>query len=179
MLNGCSSHQALFNYDHTINNIAAMHTWQVKGKLAIIATNHNLTTNFQWQQDKQNLMINFTNSIGFGTATLTNYNHYYQLVTSDGQTLTSDDLESLLVPKFGINLPINSLAYWLRGLADPQLKIDFQRKDAKNLVTNLTQQGWHIEYASYKAYNGIFLPCKIYLTTPKVRIKIFIINWYQ
>lgn len=176
---GCSTPRTLLNHDHTVRSVLELQSWRTEGKMAIIQEHHNLSTNFKWHQQKHHITLNLTNSLGFGTATLTSDNNTFKLVTSDGQRIETADGEELLANKLGVKIPLKSLYFWLRGLPDPNLKITKQRRDENNLLTNLSQEGWQLEYASYKPYDRIYLPCKIYLVTPKIRIKIFIINWYQ
>jgi outer membrane lipoprotein LolB len=180
ILSGCSStNYVLFNQDSKIKTIKQMRSWQASGKAAVIENNTSNSTNFNWLQHESNLTIKFTHPLGFGSAILTGQAEKFKLTLSNGRIINSDDQESLLRKELGLNLPLTSLHYWLRGLADQRLPIKSQTYDQQNLLTSLKQGDWSINYASYKAYHGVYLPCKISIFTQNIRIKIIITNWYQ
>jgi len=179
LIQGCSQPGVLFNQDKKIHKVAEMRTWHAEGKLAIIEKHNITSTNFRWYQREQQLRINFINNFGFGTAQLDGTYNNFTLRISNGQVIKAENGEQLIAQKLGIHIPLSSLHYWLRGLVDQTLKVDSQHRDKENLLTNLSQGGWHISYASYVQYNSVYLPCKIYLVNDAIRIKIFITNWYQ
>ncbi len=92
------------------------------------------------------------------------------------KTASSSNGDELLRQQTGVRLPVNSLYYWVRGLAAPGAVQSAQRDHAKRL-TLLRQSGYTIEYPQYMTVGKYVLPSQIRLQGNGVFIKVVIRRW--
>ena len=74
------------------------------------------------------------------------------------------------------SLPLSGLTDWVIGrpTSSTYEAID---SDTQGRLTRLKQDGWDIEYPSYKTVEGTDLPGKIVLKSPQIDLKLLVENW--
>ena len=93
----------------------------------------------------------------------------------NGKRVTASNPEELLAREWGFNLPVSYLTYWVRGLPAPgAVNTQF---DHYHRLTQLTQEGWRVQFLGYTTINKLDLPNKIEITSPQLRSKIVIYSW--
>ena len=146
-----------------------MASWNMKGKVAMRYKVDNWSFGVDWSQTgKNNSVINIKNPFtGATVALLTQNNNKVTMKASDGKTYQDTNAERLLKKQAGIELPLEGLIYWARGITAPQYPKGSILLDAMGRPKQMTQANWVIKYRSYKgnAYNS--LPRKIILTRKK------------
>ena len=63
----------------------------------------------------------------------------------------------------GVNLPVNAVRDWVRGLPAKRLSVDYLQWNEHGLLDTINQSGWNVEMTNYTG-NGILLPHTIYLS---------------
>jgi outer membrane lipoprotein LolB len=100
--------------------------------------------------------------------------------TPDGLSLNgappSDAVLGQLQARLGFELPLDNLRYWLLGVPDPATAFDLARND-QDRARQLTQAGWTVNYDSYMAVNGDWLPSRVVLNREGVRVRIAVDHW--
>lgn len=135
------------------------------------------SASLNWQQrNANNYTLYVMGPLGTGTAKISGSANQVTLATSDGQTRSAPNAQTLLLQQFGWQLPIASLRYWVRGLPDPHYSSKKQL-DQYNHLVSLQQRGWQIQYQRYVAVTNIDLPSKLTLTNPQFRAKLIIKQW--
>ncbi len=146
-----------------------MASWTMNGKVAMRYKVDNWSFGVDWLQKGSNhSVINIKNPFtGATVALLTQKNNKVTLQASDGKTYQDTNAERLLKKQAGIELPLEGLIYWARGISAPQYSKATVVLDAMGRPKKITQANWVIKYKSYKgnAYNS--LPRKIILTRKK------------
>ena len=99
-----------------------------------------------------------------------------KLVSSDGNTVTSSDVESLTEQTMGWRLPAHYLEDWALGRAT-DAPISSATWDDEGRLSKLNQDGWEIQYLAYQSSNGYQLPSKLNLRNTKLYLKLVIDNW--
>jgi outer membrane lipoprotein LolB len=151
-------------------------TWNIKGAVAIRSPQKNFSATMNWKQRRSNYQISLFGPLGIGAVNISGRSGKVTLQTSDKQTFTAKNPETLLQKQLGWTLPVSSLYYWIRGLPVPKIPATKQFDGYSHLV-KLQQQGWQIRYLRYSGINHVDLPSKIFLNYPKLSLKIVISSW--
>jgi outer membrane lipoprotein LolB len=134
------------------------------------------SANMKWKQSKHDYDILLFGPLGADAIKLVGKPGSVSLETADGKKFNATTPEALLLQQSGWNLPVSHLFYWIRGLPVP--KIPAQKSfDGDHRLSELSQQGWTIQYLRYKSIRSIDVPDKIILANAEVNVKIIIKNW--
>jgi outer membrane lipoprotein LolB len=90
--------------------------------------------------------------------------------------------QALLYKATNLNLPVDALAYWIKGQPSPELPINKNRYNEYGLINSLEQGPWQIEFFNYNAHPEhakIYLPSKILIKNHKesINLKLLIQAW--
>ncbi len=148
---------------------ANMKAWDMSGKVAMRYKTDNESFGVDWTQKNLNsYIINIKNPFtGATVALLTQKNNQVTLKASDGKIYQDSNAERLLKKQAGVELPLEGLIYWMRGITAPQYPKGAVVLDALGRPKQLTQASWLIKYRSYKGNTYLSLPKKIILTRKK------------
>src|SRR6202021_3916346 len=83
----------------------------------------------------------------------------------------SDAVLTVLQERLGVDLPIDHLRFWLLGVPDPGAAFDFKR-NAPARASQLTQDGWTVDYDRYMPVDADLLPAHVVLSREGVRVRI-------
>ncbi|MCK5917534.1 MAG: outer membrane lipoprotein LolB [Cocleimonas sp.] len=161
-----STKEALWNKRQ--QQFTRMASWNMDGKVAMRYKTDNWSFGVNWAQKGKNSVINIKNPFtGATVALLTQNNSKVTLKASDGKTYQDTNAERLLKKQANIELPLEGLVYWARGITAPQYPKGKVVLDSMGRPKQITQANWLIKYKHYKgnAYNS--LPKKIILTRKK------------
>ena len=78
--------------------------------------------------------------------------------------------------ELGLDVPLESTAFWVRGLADPRLPATLIEVES-GLVKVFRQQSWVIKYDRFDWVDGAWLPHKITLTSEGLLVRFVVDNW--
>ncbi len=156
--------------------LAAIDDWRVNGRVAIVAGHRAWQAHIDWQQRLHAYEILISTPLGSGIGRLQGDSDSALLTTAEHGELQARDAQTLLQRQFGWQIPVNSLRYWLRGLADPALPA-LPYLDANGRLGRLLQDGWDIEFLRYTSVDNVELPDKLALTHADVRVKFIIETW--
>ncbi|MDX1588035.1 MAG: lipoprotein insertase outer membrane protein LolB [Oleiphilaceae bacterium] len=128
----------------------AFDEWTLQGKIAVRQSDRNDTGVVrEWQQSGEAFDLTVSSSfMGMGTTRLTGTPEFLVITTPDGKKLVSQDPEALIREALGWELPIASLAYWVRGVPAPGADYELYFDDQGQLGYVL-QSGWEIYYENY------------------------------
>lgn len=126
---------------------AAMNEWTLQGKIAVRQSDRNDTGVIRrWEQSGEAFDLTVSSSfMGMGSTRLEGTPDYLVITPPDGKKLFSDDPQELIRTALGWELPIASLAYWVRGLPAPGDDYELYFDDQGRLGYVL-QSGWEIYY---------------------------------
>ena len=95
----------------------------------------------------------------------------------DGRTDTAPDWGTLTERSFGVAIPVEGLAFWIRGEPRPGARARSER-DAQGRVGVLRQDGWEIVYAY--ADDAAKRPDRVtlrYPDTPPIDVRVVVDRW--
>lgn len=150
--------------------------WQINGKIGVQTAQDSGSATVTWQQSQSQYTIALYGPLGTHGMKLWGQPGSVTLETSEGKRISDNSPEQLLAKQWGFNLPVSNLRYWVRGLPVPNVPYDSQF-DTRNRLSQLTQQGWNVQYLSYTNAGPADLPDRISIISPSLKTKIIIYTW--
>ncbi|CAB1277592.1 Outer-membrane lipoprotein LolB [Candidatus Nitrosacidococcus tergens] len=165
-------------YDHqlTLQNIK---NWDLKGRLSIQAIKEKKSGSgtLYWSQKNGIYDISWIFPFGQGKVVLHGDCNLVTLQLPKEKPVTATSPDHLLRSRLGWSLPIDSLNYWVLGLPTPKLATKKLLLDSWGYLENLHQGNWHIHYQKYKKIKQQYLPEKIFLNSPQLKVRLVIQQW--
>lgn len=155
---------------------AKVGSWEISGAMAARSKNKGWSASLNWlQQGQGHYQIRLSGPLGGGTVLISKAGGAVTL--RDGpKTVTSTNADTLLKRETGVQLPVASLYYWVRGIAAPG-SIQGEQRDSSGRLTMLRQGGYTIQYLQYTSAGKSILPSSIKLVGNGIFIKLIIKRW--
>lgn len=155
---------------------AKVSSWKISGAMAARNKRKGWSASLNWvQQGINQYKIRLFGPLGGGTVIIAKQGG--TVTYTDGpKKISSRNADELLMQQTGIQLPVNNLYYWVRGLPAPGA-VQSSHTDKKGNLESLTQAGYTIHYANYTLVNNVSLPGKIQLQGHGAVIKLVIKHW--
>lgn len=156
--------------------------WELTGKLAVRQPSDSGTAVINyWKQDRQTYELALSSSfLGMGRTTLEGVPGFIELTLPDGERYQSGDPEALVSAATGWQLPIDSLAWWIRGLPGPEGDFRLFFDDQERLAV-IRQLGWEIRYDRWEEFIDAYppLPARITAVKGEKRVRVVVTSWRQ
>jgi len=183
LLASCSGQQIRLPVKDTVQawrlhqqTLQGLHSWGLEGRIAIQTEHDGLNANFFWRQWDDNYHIRLSGPFGFGALILAGNPDGVALRSRGKTVLHRGDAELLFFRQTGVQLPIKSLRYWVRGI--PQRGVEAEIVlDSQGRLKELQQSGWQIHYKRYTRYRGVVLPAKLFLDNRQLKVRLVIDRW--
>ena len=154
-----------------------LESWQLRGRVNVRYDNESHTPRIQWQQKDAEYNIRLWGTFNAGN-TLISGEPGSVTLESDGEVLTADSPEELILQQLGYELPVSQLNYWIKGLPAPgsEAQLDFNEL---NQLTTIRQEDWTISLSDMRQYGEVSLPRRVELTRPRndIRLRFIGLNW--
>lgn len=150
--------------------------WQLNGKIAVQTAQDSGSATIDWTQNQQQFQISLMGPLGSNGLKLSGHPGNVTMQTADGKQISAKNAEQLLAEQWGWRLPVSHLKYWVRGLPVPGIPANSQF-DSYHRLSQLTQQGAHIQFLSYTRIGGLELPQRIAISSPTIQAKIVVYEW--
>ena len=157
--------------------LSEINDWFLNGRVAIINGVESWHLSMEWQRHDDRYILDLAGPLGAGHAQLTGTNEGVVLVDSDKNYFYADSPDRLLQEVTGVRMPVKSLLYWMRGIADGNVKTDKKVLDDYGRLAELQQDGWHVRFKRYIYVGKHELPQKIFIDGVDLKVKIFIDEW--
>lgn len=141
--------------------------WRLKGAFSFSNQEESVQGKVLWDQSKLKTNIELSGPLGAG-AVLLNLEPDSASLQKGKKTYQAKSADELMLGILGWKMPIQSLTYWMYGLADPAQKAQY-RSDEKGGVAELRQNGWSIRFKQYREVEGfsVLMPRKIFASHEK------------
>ena len=179
-LTGCALWQPKLNesevhYQSHRQAIIALDSWAFDGKMSIFDGKENTTFSLEWQQHADGqFQLYLSGPLGMGAVSIVGNQHYAELIHPDGN-IKAKTASELVKRVTNLDLPIDSLIWWVRGIDNPKAMHQLQL-DEKHLPMWIAQQGWQIEFDQYHQITPP-LPYKIQFSQSPYSGKLVIRSW--
>lgn len=150
--------------------------WALKGRLAVNDGEEGGSGHLSWQKHGPISSMNFHGALGRGAWQLNANENGAVLEWADGEVQRADTVGELIEQQLGWTIPVNALAWWVRGLAAPG-NWDRQQLDEHGNLEKLSQLGWNIEYGRYRQVGNVSMPVKLTARRQSYTVKFAIQNW--
>ena len=120
--------------------------------------------------------MDFHGALGRGAWRLEVDEQGAELELSDGTRYRADEVQSLVREQIGWEVPIDALAWWVRGLEAPA-EVDSHRLGDDGTLEYLDQLGWQIEFSHYRNVGSTSLPLRLTARQADRTVKLVVRNW--
>lgn len=178
LLGGCAvaPPQAQEPWDERSHRLDALATWESRGRLSATTPEDSVQGNFEWRQRPDWVEVRFRGPMGVGGLFVYGPPEMLTAIGRDGEQVVLYEPEADLAAIFGFGLPVQSLRFWLLGLADERHAHRFEF-DELGLPRMLEQRGWVLNYSGWRSQGGELLPRRIDLASPGLDIRIVLDSW--
>ncbi|MEP7246015.1 MAG: lipoprotein insertase outer membrane protein LolB [Gammaproteobacteria bacterium] len=150
--------------------------FELTGRIAVAAAQEGFNAKLRWQQQGTRSHLALDGPLGLGGVQITSEGTTLNVVTSKGEHLNNEAAHREVATKLGFEPPLESLRYWVLGVPDPSHPAD-EVLDANQRLATLRQDGWQVDYTTYSAAGGQWLPTRLTLTRDDVRVKLLVDGW--
>jgi len=163
-------------YETRLQGLLELDQWALEGRLAVNNGKDGGSGNFNWRELGNETTMSFHGAFGRGAWRLEAEPGKAILQLADGEVYRASSSHALVEQALGWEVPVDALAWWVRGLAAPGAWTSHEfDEDGKFLALN--QFGWDIEFARYLNVNGMALPQKMTARQGASTVKLAIRKW--
>ena len=173
---GSSQAELLDRYESRTASIKTLERWSLDGKLAVSDGKEGGSGRLQWTTESGRSELDFRGTLGRGAWQLDIDPDLATLTLANGETWQAADVSSLVRDHVGWDVPVESLSWWVRGVAAPG-RVDHQSFDDNGRMTLLSQHGWDVEYERYKEFSGMALPTRLDARNGERHVKFVMRGW--
>jgi outer membrane lipoprotein LolB len=150
--------------------------FSITGRMAVQTEKRGFSGSLRWKHTEDGDHFALYSPLGAQVADIQSTADGVTLVTNDRKTYKADTAETLLQTTMGWSLPLTGLSDWILG-RPTNSPHEIVASDAQGRLMRLKQDGWDIEYASYKTVDGTDLPGKVLLRSPQLDLKLLVEQW--
>jgi outer membrane lipoprotein LolB len=118
----------------------------IAGRISARRGDAGVAGSFSWRHERAHDAIELSTPLGQTLARLDGGPDEVTAQLQDGKTQSAPTWGALTQRAFGVTIPIDGLASWIRALPRPGAHFNVER-DAAGRVAQLRQDGWDIGYA--------------------------------
>ena len=160
--------------------MGAMQSWDMAGRAALKFNGDGWTFGLNWlQKNKQQYVLQIKNPITGTVLAQLEQSSGKAVLKAQGKVHQGTDAERLLEDQMRVKMPVNGMPYWVRGVMAPQYAVGKVKLDAAGRPTQITQEGWVIDYSQYQGGDFAALPGKVNISRQqdKVNVRILAKKW--
>lgn len=151
--------------------------WHTEGRVGIRTEQDAISGNFNWDYSPEFYELNIYGPFGQGATRLEGTPNQAAQLTYNDKKLTGQSADALLYHELGWHFPVNSIQYWIRGLAAPNTYAEIQYQEDGVTPEQIIQDGWTITYREYSMLEHLKLPQKMQVTHTPYRVNLIITDW--
>ena len=163
-------------YGEYFDRLSVFDSWIVSGRLAVSGEEDGGSGNFKWRKGGLESRIDFHGALGRGAWQLESDSAGARLELADGSVYRAGSVDQLVRGQLGWEIPVDSLSWWVRGLAAPGA-VEKQLLDEQGNLKELLQDGWTIEFGKYRVHEGLRLPSRLTARQDKWKVKLALRGW--
>jgi outer membrane lipoprotein LolB len=141
-------------YEQRAARLSGVDSWALQGRLAISDDADGGSGQFSWRQGDGSSRMDFHGALGRGAWRLQADASGAELEFADGTLHRARSIDSLVRRQVGWAVPVEALAWWVRGLAAPG-RVQQRVLDEAGRLSQLRQDGWDIEFTRYGPVAGL------------------------
>jgi outer membrane lipoprotein LolB len=167
-------------YEKRLVRLEPVDSWFLEGRLAVSDEADGGSGSLRWRQDGRSSRMDFHGALGRGAWRLVADAAGAELEFADGALHRAGSIDALVHGQIGWAIPVESLAWWVRGLAAPG-RLQGRLLDEEGRLSELRQDGWIIEFGRYGEFagpdGGIAMPVRMTARQADRTVKLAIRKW--
>lgn len=156
--------------------LAAVPQWGFVGRISLDDGDRGGSGRLQWDVQSEKSELDFHAAMGRGAWHLEIGPEGAVLKEADGSEQSAAGVNTLIQDRMGWPIPVDALAWWVRGLAAPGA-IEDEEFDSEGLLISLVQFGWNVDFKRYDSTAGAELPVRLNASRGNYRVKLAISRW--
>jgi outer membrane lipoprotein LolB len=156
--------------------LQAVQRWQLDGRLAISDGKDGGSGNLSWLNDAGLTRMSFRGALGKGAWQLQSGAEGARLELANGTVHYASSLAELVLEQVGWKVPVEALAWWIKGMAYPA-RWESRAIDQSGRLTMLRQLGWEVDFAGYSDAAGYWLPTRLVARHDGYSVKMAVRKW--
>lgn len=158
--------------------LAAMPTWVMEGRVAIATGDKGGSAGVEWLQTRKGFDVRLSAPVTRQSWRLTGSPQHASLLGMSGGPREGVDAQALLREATGWDVPVQALAWWLRGARAPGAVATGLTFGADGRLAGFTQQGWELTFSHWRTdTGGQDLPMRIQAQRPGASVKLIVDSW--
>jgi outer membrane lipoprotein LolB len=153
---------------------ATLVSFVLNGRIHLKVEKEAFPGRVRWQHAPATDELWFYSPVGSAVAHLRQDGEGAWLMTAEGREHRANDLRALTSEVLGWDLPIEALAFWVRGIPWPGADAQSLQRDELGRLKRLEQVGWRV---SYLAWGASGLPAKLDLSGERLRLRLVVDRW--
>ena len=137
--------------------------WEIRGRLGVQTESNGGTLDIIWKQSDDDYSIRLMAPLGAGTYLVQGDSGFAEIRFPNGEKKIVSNVNDVFTSTLEVDLPVNALKDWIRGLPAKTLSVDDINWNEQGLLNKIKQSGWNIEMKKYSG-KKILLPHAIYLS---------------
>lgn len=144
--------------------------WSFDGRMALTGKNDSWSANIIWEHGPDKEQIKLSGPLGQGATVIRLTGDFVTIDRGGGDVQSSAQPEEFINQQLGMFVPVQSLRYWVAGLAEPTQAF-------VETGGGFKQAGWLVEYNQWQSVDGQSMPRKITVMNDRVKLKLIIDQW--
>ncbi len=137
--------------------------WSMNGRVGVSYRNDAWPFNIVWQQQgESSYVMSILHPLTRSQIAIINKDlGGVRLKMADGRTYSDSSAERLLARHLNVQIPVDGMQYWVRGLPAPLYRVDQVNLDERGRPLAMAQAGWSVRYAGFRGEAYDAMPTKI------------------
>jgi outer membrane lipoprotein LolB len=158
--------------------LAALQQWTARGKVALRSADAAESAGLVWRQQGPDTVLQLSGPLGVGATSIHSDGARLEIRRGEEYHLLDISTADAIRQSIGWDLPLQSLAYWLKGLPAPDRVVqDMEFDPDTGLLRRLTQEDWEVRYRKYGDFGGVILPQRLQISRGATEAKVLITHW--
>ena len=172
LLSGCATQAILPQVPEATGDLRG---FVLRGRVAVQTEGRGYSAGLRWSREGGIDHLRLLSPLGTTLAELEVGDSGAVLRHSDGETVTSSNVEVLAGEALGWEVPLRGLRHWILGRRNDSLPVAEEVRDERGRLVLLRQEGWQIRFPAYAANSA--LPSRLRLVRERLEVKIVIDRW--
>jgi len=164
------------SYEVRAGRIQTFPRWSLTARLGVDDGRDGGSGRLEWGVDGSSSTLEFRGTLGRGAWRLALDETGATLSRADGSVVHDPSVAELVRRESGLLIPVDSLQWWVRGMARPDQEHHLEL-DPSGLPVELDQDGWRVRYDRYLEQDSLWLPRRLEATRGDYRVKLVISRW--
>jgi len=151
-------------------------SWSLAGRISVRTADDALNGSLNWSQDGSWTDLSVRGPVGVGGFRLSGDAVAMTFEDSRGEQVLLEQPATALSAQLGWDVPLASLAYWVRALPERSMPAE-QEFGPDGLLRTLRQRGWQVDFDRYRLGGTLAMPGRVTVLKQDLRIRLAVDRW--